>query len=65
MMASLESFFAMGGYYAFVWPAYGLAAVVLGGLLAVSLRALRARQVEVDRLEGGGRRRRLADGSGS
>ena len=62
-MDSLGSFFAMGGYYAFVWPAYGLAAVVLGGLLIVSLRSLRARQAEVDRLEGGNRRRRGGSGA--
>lgn len=62
MMEKLVSFFAMGGYYAYVWPAYGLAAMVLGGLLVVSLRALRVRQAEVDRLEGGGRRRRAGGG---
>ena len=31
----------MGGYAAYVWPAYGLAAVVLVGLLVTGLRQLR------------------------
>jgi len=31
----LQSFFAMGGYAGYVWPAYGLALVVLAGLLAL------------------------------
>jgi len=37
----LRNFLAMGGYAGFVWPAYVLAAVLLIGLLAVSLRQLR------------------------
>ena len=32
----MQTFFEMGGYAAFVWPAYGVAAVVLIGLLAAS-----------------------------
>jgi len=37
-MSALERWFAMGGYAAFVWPAYGLAAIVLGGLAVFSWR---------------------------
>ena len=37
-MSALESWFAMGGYAGFVWPAYGLAAVVLGALALFSWR---------------------------
>ena len=37
----LADFFAMGGYAGFVWPAYGIAALVLIGLLAVSWHQLR------------------------
>ena len=37
----------MGGYAQFVWPAYTLAAVVLFGLLAFSLRALRKAEAEL------------------
>jgi heme exporter protein D len=32
-----RAFFDMGGYARFVWPAYGVAALVLAGLLAWSL----------------------------
>jgi heme exporter protein D len=37
----------MGGYAPFVWPAYALAAIVLVGLLAVSLRQLRKAEAEL------------------
>ena len=40
-MSGLDDFFHMGGYAAYVWPAYGVAAAVLGGLLAGSLSRLR------------------------
>ena len=36
----LEGFFAMGGYAAYVWPAYGVALVVLAGLLLLRWRRL-------------------------
>ena len=38
MADSISAFLAMGGYAAFVWPAYGAAAMVLVGLLITSLR---------------------------
>ena len=41
MNNSLAEFFAMGGYAGFIWPAYGIAALVLIGVLAVSLQQLR------------------------
>ena len=43
-MASVTDFLAMGGYAGFVWPAYGIATVVLGGILVASLRSLRRRE---------------------
>jgi heme exporter protein D len=39
-------FLLMGGYWPYVWPAFGLAALVLAGLLAASLRTLKAREAE-------------------
>jgi len=42
-MDSLMTYLEMGGYARFVWPAYGLAAVVTLGLLAVSVKTLRSR----------------------
>ena len=40
-MEQVRSFLAMGGYGAFVWPAFGVTALVMGWLLAASLRRLR------------------------
>ena len=53
------SFFEMGGYAVYVWPAFGVGAVVLIGLLVISLRRLKSREAALVRLEaaGGGRRR--------
>ena len=42
----LNTFFEMGGYAAYVWPGYGLAAVAMVGLLLVTLRGLRTREKE-------------------
>ena len=39
---SARSWLAMGGYAAFVWPAYGVAAAVLGGFALLFLAALPA-----------------------
>jgi heme exporter protein D len=47
----MSGFFAMGGYAAFVWPAYAVTLLVLGGLLVQSLRQYRARQRELERIE--------------
>ena len=47
----MNNFLAMGGYAAYVWPAYGVAAVVLIGLWIVSLRGLRARESEIEAVE--------------
>lgn len=48
----MSDFFAMGGYAAYVWPAYALAALVLVGLLVASLRGLHAREATLKALEG-------------
>jgi heme exporter protein D len=57
-MTAVMDFLRMGGYAAYVWPAYGLTAVVMLGLLIGTLRSLRARRRELEVLEGGGRARR-------
>jgi heme exporter protein D len=46
-MAALDHFLAMGGYARFVWPAFGLAFLVLGGLLVESLVTYKKRQREL------------------
>ncbi|HET8729104.1 MAG TPA: heme exporter protein CcmD [Alphaproteobacteria bacterium] len=55
----MSEFFAMGGYAAFVWTAYVVAAAVMVALLVGSLRTLKERQRTLATLEGlrGGRRR--------
>ena len=37
-MSAILGWLAMGEYAGFVWPAYGLAALVLGGVAAASWR---------------------------
>jgi heme exporter protein D len=58
MEATIE-FLRMGGYAAFIWPAYGVATLVLVGLLWTSLRGLRHHEATLAALQetGGGRRR--------
>jgi heme exporter protein D len=50
-MSGLGAFLAMGGYAQFVWPAYGVAALVLIVLLAWTLAGYRRRQRELDGLQ--------------
>ena len=51
MMGDIGVFLAMGGYAAFVWPAYGLAFVVLAGLAARSSWRYRRSTVTLERLQ--------------
>ena len=62
-MSSFESFLEMGGYAAFVWPAFALTAVVLLGLLIDSLHRLRSGQRALARLEAEAPRRRGRSGA--
>jgi len=41
---AVVEFLRMGGYAAYVWPAYGITAVVMLGLLVATLRDLRANE---------------------
>lgn len=47
----MSDFFAMGGYAAYVWPAYALALVLLIGFLIVSLRRYRRLRRDLALLE--------------
>ena len=51
-MNAIESWFAMGGYAGFVWPAYGVAVIVLGGLALYSWRQHRRSSAALARLQG-------------
>ncbi len=48
----MAEFFTMGGYAAYVWPAYTVTAVVLIGLLVVTLWGLRSHEATLKALEG-------------
>jgi heme exporter protein D len=50
-MGEVGAFLAMGGYAGFVWPAYGAALAVLGGLSVYSWRRYRDSIVTVERLQ--------------
>ena len=50
-MQIIFDFLSMGGYWAFVWSAYGLATVILAGLLYLSLRNWRRIKGELVKLE--------------
>jgi heme exporter protein D len=50
-MPGVTTFLAMGGYARFVWPAYGLALIVLAGLLLWSLATYRRRRRELAALQ--------------
>jgi heme exporter protein D len=50
-MSSLSTFLAMGGYAGFVWPAYGIALVALGGITVQSWRRYRASERALDQLQ--------------
>jgi heme exporter protein D len=41
----------MGGYAAFIWPAYGLAIIVIGGLIVASFLRLRRVREALSTLE--------------
>ena len=50
-MDALATYVAMGGYAAFVWPAYGVALAVLGGLAWHSWRRYRASTDALEKLQ--------------
>jgi heme exporter protein D len=50
-MSGIMSFLAMGGYAAYVWPAYGVAGAVLAWMTLDSLVSYRRRRRELAALE--------------
>jgi heme exporter protein D len=57
MMNALGTYFAMGGYAIYVWPAYALTAAVLGGFALFSWHRRRDSARSLDRLQQQGHRR--------
>ena len=60
-MESLATFLAMGGYAAFIWPAYGISALVLAGLWWASRARLRVTEAELARLQETAEARTMGD----
>ena len=60
-MDSIRTFLEMGGYAAYVWPAFGVTVVLMGGLFAWSRHALRADRRTLDVLQEARRRMRRGD----
>ncbi len=60
-MDAIREFLAMGGYAAFVWPAFGVTLVVMVGLLLTSLRGLRRERQTLELLEDARPNRRRRD----
>lgn len=54
-MDAIASWLAMGGYAGFVWPAYGVATAILGGVAFHAWRRHRSSAAALARLQGGGR----------
>ena len=50
-MDRIATFFAMGGYAAYVWPAFAITAIVMIGLLIETLHTLHGRERELAELE--------------
>ena len=46
----MSEFFEMGGYGAFIWPAYGAAAILMMGVLILSWKSMRQREALVESL---------------
>ena len=67
-MGGVSEFLAMGGYAPYVWPAYAVALIVIGGIGVASVRNLRALRRQVEAMEAASprrarRARRLAEGA--
>lgn len=62
----IMSFLEMGGYAAYVWPAFGITALIMIVMLVWSLRSVRAREATLKTLEastGRGRRENRETGA--
>jgi len=59
-MADMNAFWAMGGYAAFVWPAYAITVLALAGLLLGALRSVRRAERALAAVDGVRARRRAS-----
>ncbi len=63
-MEQIAEYLSMGGYAAFVWPAFAVAAAVMTALALVSRHGLRARQTELEALQSAGAAAETGTGTG-
>ena len=56
----MAEFWNMGGYAVYIWPSYGLAALIVLGLTVFSLMRHARVKAELERLEARGATRRRA-----
>ena len=61
-MDRIETYLAMGGYWAYVWSALGITAAVMIGQVVTTLRTLRRREAALVELESRRQRRRPSPG---
>ncbi len=61
-MDAIGHYLSMGGYARFVWPAYGVTALVLLALFVDTLARVRRRRAELASLEAAGRGRMRGEG---
>ena len=47
----IAEFFAMGGYASFVWPAYGICAIIMAGLASQSWQGLKSERATLENLQ--------------
>jgi heme exporter protein D len=47
----MSDYWAMGGYAAFVWPAYGVSALVMAALAVTAWRGLRRKEIDLAQLQ--------------
>jgi heme exporter protein D len=59
-VSNFPTFLSMGGYGAYVWPAYGLTAVAFAAAVIWTVGTLKARRREEEALSAAGRQRRKA-----
>jgi heme exporter protein D len=48
----MSGFFAMGGYAVFIWPAYAVSVIGLGGMIGFTWRAYARAKAQAASLEG-------------
>jgi heme exporter protein D len=47
----MSAFFAMGGYGAYIWPAYGVSVLLLGAAIVMTWRAYAKARAQLAALE--------------